>query len=393
MNHKDIIIIGGGLVGLTTAIAAAKAGLSCAVIEKGNPEFLLSKQSDGRVSAIALGSKEFLKNCDIWNSIRFHAGPIKDIRVTDNNSPFFLHFNHDLVGDEPLGYMVENITLLKALYEKTRNNPQIELHTQTQYTNIERNSDQVTVTLDNNKTITAQLLIAADGRHSSVRESAHIKTSSIPYGQTGIVCNVEHTLHHQETAVEHFMPSGPFAILPMHGGYHSSLVWTEKTEDAEYLLSQSKEELLISLHKRFGDFLGKLKIATPIFHYPLSLTTVKSYTATRLVLIGDAAHGIHPIAGQGLNLGIRDIEALLTTLKDQHENGLDIGSTSCLKHYAKKRAFDIHSMIAITHQLNHLFANAIPPIQIARQLGLASVNKITPLKKFFMKNAMGLNTH
>lgn len=390
MNHKDLIIVGGGLVGLLAAVAAAKKGLHSAVIEKRDYNHLTSQQADGRVSAIALGSKQFLDHCGVWESIAPDAGAIRDIRVTDNHSPFFLHFDHTLAGDEPMGYMVENTTLLKALYAIAQDQPEIDIISSVNHLVVERNNESVTLRYGTDHTITADVLIAADGRNSALRRSAHIKTSHFSYGQTAIVCNVAHTLHHQDTAVEHFMPSGPFAILPLHGGHHSSLVWTEKEEDADYLLSLPKSDLIHALHRRFGEFLGTVSISSPIFHYPLALTYVRKYIAQRLILVGDAAHGIHPIAGQGFNLGIRDIETLTDMLASQKEHGFDLGDKTLLQRYAHARQFDVNSMIEVTHQLNRLFANDLPPVQTMRRLGLAAVQKMTPVKKYFMQRAMGL---
>lgn len=375
---------------MTLACAAAHEGLSVAVIEKFNPENLKSSESDGRCSAIALGSKCFMERFGLWERIKDNAGSIWDIRVVDNNSPLFLHFDHADVGEEPMGYMVENHVTLKALFLLAETLPNLRLIAPSQYSIIDRVEAGVTIGLNDGTTIKSQLLVAADGRGSKIRELAGIKTNNVDYHQTGIVCNVRHEKHHQGIAIEHFMPSGPFAILPMHDGHHSSLVWTEKTQDAAKLVALSKQEILAEIQKRFGDFLGELSLDSKLFSYPLTLAWAKDFTAQRLALVGDAAHGIHPIAGQGYNLGIRGVEVLVDAITEYASLGLDIGSNQVLEKYKQARHYDVFSMIAITDGINRLFSNDVAPIRAARRIGLAAVDAVPGAKKFLMQHAMGM---
>jgi 2-octaprenyl-6-methoxyphenol hydroxylase len=388
--HTQTIIIGGGLVGLTAALALGNAGINTLVIESRDPALMRQKGSDGRVSAIAQGSKNFMEQLGIWEDLLPHAGAINDIRVLDHHSSLFVHFDHAQVSDEPMGYMLENFVMLDALFRKVEAHPNITLLTNTSYKAINYEPSHVAVTLDNHSIVTAELLLACDGRFSKIREQAHIPARTVDYHQTAIVCNVRHEKDHQGLAVEHFMPSGPFAILPMHGGYHSSLVWTVTTEEAPDFIALSKDDFTAELTRRFGNFLGRLTLASPVFHYPLKLVHAAHYHAPRLALLGDSAHGIHPIAGQGYNLGVRDVETLAPLLAETASLGLDLGSVTTLKRYEKLRRYDAATMILMTDGLNKLFSNTIVPLRVARRLGLGAVNQLPALKRFFMKRAMGL---
>jgi 2-octaprenyl-6-methoxyphenol hydroxylase len=388
-DKSDIIIIGAGLNGMVMACSLAKNDITVTVIESENLAKINAKESDGRTSAISYGSSKILENIDVWQGLTDHLSPIRDIRVTDGESPLFVHYDHKMVGNKPMGYLIENYYIRKALFEKAIQYKNIRLLDCTKYTSIDRNTNNVTVTLDNGKKITAPLLIGADGKNSQVRNQAGIKTTSWSYKQSGIVCTVKHEENHQGVAVEKFLPAGPFAILPMHGNYHSSLVWTEPSELAPLFMKMDDAEFLEQLTTRFGQYLGKLEVVGKRFSYPLSLSLARKYTDTRLALIGDAAHAIHPIAGQGFNLGIRDIPPLTKLITDAHELGLDIGSDSLLDEYNKTRKFDSITMLAITDLLTRLFSNNIFLIKHARRIGMATVNKIPALKKLLIKHAMG----
>ncbi|MCH2038470.1 MAG: UbiH/UbiF/VisC/COQ6 family ubiquinone biosynthesis hydroxylase [Rickettsiales bacterium] len=394
-THTDLIIIGGGLVGLTMALAAARSGIRCHVIEKHSMQTILDSKTvhDGRVSAIAAGSMQLLKEYGIWDDVVEHAGPINDIRVVDQNHPHFLHFsfeNHDTGNKEPMGYMMPNSLMHKSLIQQAMDHEQITICDQHALKHIQTHSTGVTVTLDKGTPIHASLIIGADGRNSYTRNLLSINHTIKDYQQVGIVCNVWHERNHHGTAVEHFMPSGPFAILPMQGGHHSSLVWTETTSLAEYYLKLDSDSLLEHLKGKFGSFLGSIKIDSGIFSYPLNRVTTDTVIANRGVIIGDAAHGIHPIAGQGYNLAVRDIKDLTDTILNTASLGLDFGKHNVLKDYEAKRRFDVGSMLFATDKLNSLFVNQNPLIKTGRRAGLAVVNQIPPLKNFFMKQAMGL---
>lgn len=385
----DVVVIGGALTGMTIACALAARHLPVTVIEKRPAADIASAKSDGRTSAISHGSKEILAKYGLWDMLAPEAGPIFDIRVSDADSSLFVHYDHELVSDEPMGYIVENHFFLQKLYEKAATLPHLKIIAPAAFTSIERDAQHAVITLDNGQTVQSSLVIAADGRPSKVRETAGIKTYSWSYHQTAIVCNIRHEKSHQGIALERFLPAGPFASLPMHDPYLSSLVWTEKDALAPLYLAMEEEEFLFEIQKRLGSCWGNISLASARFNYPLSLIHAKQYTAERLALAGDAAHGIHPIAGQGFNLGIRDIEVLADLLIYQHELGLDVGTPDVLAQYARSRHWDNFSMVAVTDGLNRLFSNSILPFKVSRRLGLGAVNKTLPLKRFFMKQAMG----
>jgi 2-octaprenyl-6-methoxyphenol hydroxylase len=256
-------------------------------------------------------------------------------------------------------------------------------------THIERRSGNIQATLADGTKVKAKLIVGAEGRCSPTRDMAEIKLTSWPYKQSGIVCTVAHELSHDNVAHEHFLPAGPFAILPLPNN-HSSIVWTEREDLVEQIMALDEVDFLIELKKRFGDFLGGLKVVGPRWSYPLALQYAERAVDKRLVLVGDAYHGIHPIAGQGLNMGLRDIAVLAEVLTDGRCLGLDPGDATILNSYERRRRFDNTLMLAITDMLNRLFSNDIEPIRVARDLGLASVNMFPPLKKVFVKHAMGL---
>jgi 2-octaprenyl-6-methoxyphenol hydroxylase len=392
MTQKiETIIIGAGLVGMVMACSLAKNGVSVIVIESGDLKKINARESDGRTSAISFGSSQIFNEIGIWQKLKEHGGEILDIRVTDGASPLFLHYDHKLVGDNPMGHIIENYYIRSALFSQAAELPNLKIIDNTKYKSIDRDANKVTITLENGEIITASLLIAADGKNSAIRQKAGIKTSNWSYNQCGIVCTVAHEKHHENIAVEKFLPAGPFAMLPMHGGHHSSLVWTETAALAPLFMKMNEAEFLEQIALRFGDHLGVLQVKGGRFSYPLSLMQASRYTDTRLALIGDAAHAIHPIAGQGFNLGIRDIPPLTKLILDAKNLGLDIGSDSILSEYAKTRSFDSITMLTITDLLNRMFSNDIFAIKHARRIGLAAVNKLPAVKKFFMKHAMGVN--
>jgi 2-octaprenyl-6-methoxyphenol hydroxylase len=388
-KNVDVTIIGGGLMGMVMACSLAQNNVSVIVIEAEELAKINARESDGRTSAISSGSAKIFDSIGIWQDLLKHSGEILDIRVSDGDSPLFLHYDHALVGDEPMGHIIENHIIRKALFERASKLKTLEILDSCRYVSIERNTNNAITTLENGDKITSALIIAADGRNSRVRSEASIHATQWSYNQSGIVCTVKHEKHHHGVAVEKFLPAGPFAILPMCGGHHSSLVWTEKTNTTPLFMKMSDAEFLEQLQLRFGDFLGKLEVVGNRFSYPLSLSLARQYSETRLALIGDAAHAMHPIAGQGFNLGIRDVPPLTQFIIEAKNLGLDIGSSSVLEKYSKARKFDNISMLAITDLLTRLFSNDIPPIKYARRIGLATVNKLPILKKFFIKHAMG----
>lgn len=392
-NFKcDVIIAGGGISGLTSACALAKTGLHVVLIDQKSltPSHSTNTLTDGRCYAIAYGSHLILQEAGIWEHIKDEASPILDIRVSDQSSSSFLHYNHHLVGELPLGFMVPSDDLHIAALSTIKKAAHVTIMDNITIEHIERNSHNTNVTLSNNIQIQAALLIAADGKISSVRTSAAIPTITHDYKQTAIVCTIEHEKHHHHLAQERFLKTGPFAALPLKGGHHSSLVWVERTPLAPLYLEMNPDECAEQIQKRLGNYLGKISIVSPRFSYPLTLVHAKYYTDTRLALIGDATHGIHPLAGQGLNLGIRDIGVLSTLIKKQVSLGLDIGSPALLKEYESLRKFDSWSLISITHGLNYLFESNLLPIKFTRRLGMAIINRLPSVKARLMRHAMGI---
>lgn len=383
----DVIIIGGGITGYTLACLLGHAGLSTALIDPKDPH--APTAPDGRAFAIAYGSHRILDEAGIWKHIQTQSAPILDIRTSDQDSSAFLHYSHTLVSGNPMGYMIHADILHQASILAAETTPHLQILAPHTVDQIIYTPYHVTVRLKTGLCLQAPLLVAADGKHSPTREHAGIKTLHHNYHQTAITCTIEHSAHHHYLAQERFLATGPFAVLPLKDGHHSSLVWTEHTTLAPLYMGMNDTECMEHILKRTGSYLGKLISVTPRIAFPLTLTHARTYTARRLVLIGDAAHSIHPLAGQGLNIGIRDTHALTSLLKKQHRLGLDIGSPSLLTEYNKLRKFDSWSLIAITHGLNQLFAPHAFPIKWARRLGMSAVQHMPWLKATFMRHAMG----
>jgi 2-octaprenyl-6-methoxyphenol hydroxylase len=387
--RAELVVSGGGLVGLTLATACASAGLDVVVIDRETPPQMVAEAFDGRASAIAFGSQRVLQGIGLWDKIAAEAEPIREIRVADGDSPLFLHYDHSELGDDPLGYIVENRVLRRALFARLAELPTLRHIAPATVVSAERKAAGVTVRLDDGRSIAGALLVAADGRLSPLREAAGISAMEWRYKQIGIVCTVHHERPHLGIAVEHFLPAGPFAILPMTGD-RSSIVWTERADLAPRMMALDEAGFHAELAQRFGDFLGKLTVVGPRWSYPLSLMHARRYVGDRLALIGDAAHVIHPIAGQGLNLGLRDVAALAELIVDSRRLGLDIGNGEMLARYERWRRFDNTTLAVVTDGLNRLFSNSVAPLAAARDIGLALVNRLPPAKRFLMRHAMGL---
>ncbi len=385
----EVLVVGGGMVGLSLCIALARSGMRVALVERTTSPAQLEPGFDGRVSAIAFGSKAMLDGIGAWARMEPHAEPIRDIRVSDGTAPFFLHYDHAEIGEAPFGYIVENRYIRHALHETAKALPTLQWFEAREVRQLTRDASHVNATLDNGQTITAQLLIGADGKQSRIRRELDIESVEWDYDQTAIVCTIAHDKPHNGLAQERFLPAGPFAVLPMQQ-HRSSLVWVEPKDRVQLYLDLPEAELLQEIRERVGDYLGNLSLSGPRFSYPLSLMHAKTYTSHRACLIGDAAHAIHPIAGQGVNLGFRDVAGLSELLVTQFRLGLDVGAPDVLSHYQRWRRFDNITMLAVTDGLNRLFGSSLIPVKIARGLGLWSVSKLPPLKKLFMRHAMGL---
>ncbi len=391
VKDYDAVIIGAGLVGMSMALALARIGLNIAIIEKGKISKQLDPEFDGRVTAIALGSQHILDNIGAWELMAEYAEPILDIRVTDGATPFFLHYDHKEVGENPFGFIVENRYIRHGLHHAALKHNNISLIENFTIKELEQDSYSATIIGNNGQSISANLIIAADGKSSKIRELGGGETVSWNYGQTAIVCTIEHEFPHNGLAQERFFPIGPFAVLPMKGN-RSSLVWVEPDDRVNTYLELPEDEFIQEITERVGGYLGKINTAAKRFSYPLSLIHAKKYIAQRVAIIGDAAHGMHPIAGQGVNLGFRDVDTLAKLISKQHSLGLDIGAENLLAEYDGLRSFDNVSMLAITDILNRLFSNNIIPIRIARDLGLWTVGKLPSVKRIFMRHAMGIKS-
>jgi 2-octaprenyl-6-methoxyphenol hydroxylase len=386
----DVLIVGGGFVGGALALALAKAGLAVALVEAADPAIRPAVDADGRATAIALTSRRLLTSLGVWDRRAADAGPMRDIRVTDGPSRMYLHYHYRDVGSEPFGHMVENRFLRPAIMDKARAADGVTFLAPARVADLEFGRARVKAWLEDGRCIRASLAVAADGRFSQVREMAGIAVTGWSYRQTGIVCAVSHERHHGWVAHEHFLPAGPFAILPLMPGTRSSIVWTERADLAPVLMAMDEADFLAELKRRFGDFLGAVRLEGKPIAYPLGLQYAHRTTGRRLALVGDAAHVMHPIAGQGLNMGFRDVAALAQALEDGLSQGHDLGSDRVLRRYARWRRFDNTLMLTLTDGLNRLFSNDIPPLRLMRDLGLAGVQQIGPLKRVFMRHAMGL---
>ncbi len=386
-DRADLVIVGGGMVGLTLAAALGDAGLDCVVVDRADPATATAAGFDGRVSAIAHASWRLLAQTGVWRHVRT-AQPILDIRVSDGNSLLFLHYDHRDLGDEPFGYMVENRHIRRALLARLAELPNVRLLAPAEIAAVDRGANRVDVRLGDGRAVSAPLVVAAEGRRSPLRAAAGIGTVGWRYGQVGIVCTVHHALPHGGVAQERFLPAGPFAILPMTGN-RSSLVWTEREALAPAILAADEAEFGAEMADRFGDHLGALEVVGGRWSYPLALHLARRYVDRRLALIGDAAHVIHPIAGQGLNLGLRDAAALAEVVVDAARLGLDLGAPAALERYQRWRRFDSLALAAVTDGLNRLFSNDVAPLRLARDLGLAAVDRLAPLKRTLMRHARG----
>jgi 2-octaprenyl-6-methoxyphenol hydroxylase len=389
-DDVELLVAGGGLVGLLLAIACAGAGLDVALVDRQDLRAMQDEAFDGRSSAISYGSRLVLEGLGIWPAIASAAEPILEIRVADDDSPLFLHYDHrDLEAGEPLGYIVENHVLRRALFARAQALPSLSLLAPVAVERADASSSGIIALLSDRRRLAARLVAACDGKDSPLRRAAGIRTIEWRYPQTGIVTTVRHEKLHLGIAIEHFLPAGPFAILPMTGN-RSSIVWTERAELAPRLLALDDAAFAVELGSRFGDFLGALEPVGPRWAYPLALMQARRYTARRLALVGEAAHLVHPIAGQGLNLSIRDVAALSELVVDWRRLGLDIGDDRLLLHYERWRRFDALLLATVTDGLNRLFSNALPPLRLVRDLGLAMVDRLPPVKRFLMRDAMGL---
>ncbi|MFD3190335.1 FAD-dependent monooxygenase [Sedimentitalea sp. HM32M-2] len=390
----DIIIVGGGLNGPALALALAQTGHRVSVIDalpaatRGDPGF------DGRAYALALTSQRLLQAIGIWPGLTEHAQPMLEIKVTDGRagtgpSPFFMHFDHTEIEEGPMGYMVEDRHLRRAFLDAMAEQPLITQINGRTVVGQTPTAAGVSVTLDDGSKISGRLLVGSDGRNSGTARRAGIRRTGWDYGQTALVCAVAHEKPHGGIAHQFFMPPGPLAILPLTGN-RCSIVWSERTETARRIHALDEAKYMAELHPRFGDFLGNLTLAGRRFTYPLNLTLANSFIAERMALVGDAAHGMHPIAGQGLNAGLRDVAALAETLTLAARRGEDIGAATVLQQYQQWRRFDTATLALATDAFNKLFSNDNSILRLGRDLGMGLVNAMPGLRRNFVREAAGL---
>ena len=403
--RADIGILGAGPVGGVLACRLAASGLRVAVIDHAPLPPMEHPAFDGRAYAIAAGSRALMDAAGLWDILPDPPSPILDIRVTDGRvgrpaSRLHLHFGTRELGEDagPFGWMVEARTLRRALNARLHALEGIILRAPAR-ARVERTAEAATIHLDSGEAIETRLVIAAEGRRSPLREQAGIPVTHLPYDQTGMVCAIAHELPHHGVALEHFLPAGPFAALPMGpsadavpgGAEHvSAIVWTERSRMADRIMALDEPRLGREIRRRLGDHLGEVRAVGRRWSYPLSAMIVHRCIDTRLALAGDAAHGIHPIAGQGLNLGFQDAIALSSLLIEAAERGEDPGSAALLARYQRLRRPDNLLMLGLTDALDRLFSNDSRLLRLARDVGIAAVHRTPPLKRFFMRRAMGV---
>jgi 2-octaprenyl-6-methoxyphenol hydroxylase len=397
----EVCVVGAGPVGGTLACRLAAAGIETAVVDRAALPPMEHPAFDGRAYAIAAGSRRLLEEAGVWQKLPEPVCPILDIRVSDGKlgrraSPLHLHFANQEAGVNagPFGHMVEARSLRVALNGLLHSLPALHVFAPAEV-KVERGEDGATVQIANGPAIGCRLVVAAEGRNSPLRRAAGIPVTTLPYDQTGIVCAISHELPHHNTAVEHFLPSGPFAQLPMSSTPEvaanvSAIVWTERTAIAHRTLALDDAPFSQQVGRRLGDHLGAIRVVGRRWSYALAAMHAHRYFDTRLALVGDAAHTIHPIAGQGLNLGFRDAIALSELLIDASRNAADVGATQLLRHYQRRRRPDNLMMLAATDTLDRLFSTDNPLLRLARDLGIAAVHLTPPLKRLFMLQAMGL---
>lgn len=382
-NNSNIIILGCGLSGMLTALTFAKQGIKTTIIEARNTKNT-SFFDDIRTTALTSASKAIFVQIDIWEDVEKIAGAINDIYVADNKSPQMLHFaSSELKAGEIMGYLVENTKFKKLLFEFVSSNPLISILDESPYSKIENTNEYGSITTLNGTRLVCDLIVICDGRNSLAKQRFFSNVLEKQYQQHAITFIAEHEKPHQGTAFEHFMVSGPFATLPLQSEHHSSVVWTVPAESAKALIELDPEEFNFLVQENFGSFLGKVTIKSKVASFPLIAYSAQKYYNKRLVLVADTAHVIHPLAGQGLNQGIKDISTLIDMISQFGAN------SHALSAYEKLRRQDNSIMLEITDTLNALFSNDSEILREARQIGFKAIESFPPFKKLLIKYAMG----
>lgn len=392
-DRRDILILGGGLVGMTLALTAARHGFSSHVVDRADPAELTAEGFDGRASAISTASWNLFRNIGIAPALESQACQIASIAVTDRLRPGRIDFTPE-PHEGTLGRMFANRALRLALFEAARGKPLIAWHSRAEITDRERGDFGVSATLSDGTRLTASLMIGAEGRNSPTRDFAGIAVARWDYRHRALIAGITHEQPHGNVAWEIFYPAGPFALLPMlddaDGRHRSALVWTVDEADAAGTLKLSDRAFLAELDKRMGDLFGAVTAVGPRSSYPLGFHHTARITAPRLALIGDAAHGIHPIAGQGLNLGLRDVGALVEVLDEGARLGLEPGDAQLLARYERWRGLDSFMVALATDGLTRLFGIPGDAASALRRAGMAGVQRLPPLKRWFMDEARGM---
>lgn len=391
---SDILIIGGGLNGPALALGLAQAGFSVTVIDSLSEKVRKNAAFDGRAYALALASVRLLRAIGIWDQVADHSQPMLEIKVSDGRagegpSPFFMHFDHAEIEEGPMGHMLEDRFLRRAFLNTLAETGAV-THLAGE-TVVSQSVDiaGAQVTLDSGQSLRGKILVGSDGRNSGTARRAGITRTGWDYGQTALVAALEHDLPHNGIAHQFFMPSGPLAILPLPGNV-SSIVWSEDDATAARFSALDDTGFLEVLRPRFGDFLGDIRLRGKRFTYPLGLSLANAFVADRLALIGDAAHGVHPLAGQGLNAGLRDVGALVQVLSEARQRGEDIASADVLARYQQWRRFDTTSLAMVTDLTNRLFSNDNPILRLGRDIGMGAINAMPGLRRSFIREAAGL---
>lgn len=391
----DSVVIGGGLVGGTLGVAFAQQGLSVTVVDRESQNNLLKPTLDGRTTFVSYGSRLIFDQLGIWEKVAPAAEPILTIRVFERGSPWAVYYDHQDVGDVPMGYIVENQVLRQGIFQRTQElNEHLNWIAPMDVAQTEYTPASAIVHLVNGDALKAPLVIGAEGRHSPTRDQAGLETVRWNYQQMALIAHVRHEKPHQGAAWEIFQPQGPFAILPLKacpttGAFRSGIVWTGKPEDINHLLSLDDVAISKELQSLFPYF-GDIHLSGQRWSYPLAAMVAKSVARPRLAIVGDAAHVIHPVAGQGVNLGWRDAQALAQAVGEAKRLGLDIGSENILRSYQRHRRLDAASILAMTDGMVRLFSNKSTILSFLRNAGLGAVNQTPPLKRRLMRRAMGL---
>ena len=388
MHTTNIAVIGGGLVGSITAIGLASAGVATTLIDRDDLSLITNAEYDGRTLALSYGSRLILEQWNLWQALQHYVQPIEEIRVTNGDGKGYIHYDGQQTAAHPMGYIIEIRHFRQILLDRLNTLTSCTLKAPCTVKSLQPDVGKIIIELDGSA-LETQLVIGADGRHSMVRKSIGIQPVQWSYDQTAIVCVVKHAQPHYDCAFELFQPTGPLALLPMTE-QRSSLIWTLPTAIASTFIQLCDDEFNDELQRRFGDSLGTLCVEGRRWSYVLEGAYCRNWFKGRAVLVGDACHAIHPVAGQGFNLGLRDADVLVNKIIQANHRGQDIGAPSLLASYQRQRRFDSLSMTIMTDGLVRLFSNHSSTLKMARGIGMHIINKLTPIKKILTRQAMGL---